>query len=305
VFGGYGTTGLPLWPELAQALLDLKHPKVDLLYNSNPPGLVAAYMDGDDLRGRQLDVFGRQSKTYDILGQVVVGFFALNPLEQRAAGSDRVALTLQAVRTRRLDGTDRIDLNVVGRMWDGTGALEAFNGAYQLRILRLITDVRRRLRQVLPGGPGSQSGHDRRGNIEMSSEVAQIMRGMVRSLERVGRQTGRRTVHAEERRESNRPTTKAWDDAFSAPLDHIFWDVYRHTVVVVGPRSRCHVFTPEGRHVTSFLLDGEAVNSRLKRKRWRLLVREYLEQFSAAMGRPDGMSGTSSSGTPVTDAAKE
>ncbi len=115
--------------------------------------------------------------------------------------------------------------------------------------------------------------------------VTRILKELARILERIVRKTERRTAHAEERRVSNRPTSKAWEDSATASDENILWDNHRHTVVVVGPRNRVHVFSPEGRHVTSLMMEGEAIKSRLRRRRWRPLTGDPLERISASVGR--------------------
>jgi hypothetical protein len=114
--------------------------------------------------------------------------------------------------------------------------------------------------------------------------VANILQGLARKLEKVGRQGGRRTAHAERHPVKNRPTSKAWEDAFAAPQEMILWDKHEKTFVVLGPRSRVHVFSPEGRHVTSLVLAAEAVRSRRRRKRWVPLNDDQRERFGSAIG---------------------
>jgi hypothetical protein len=283
VFGGYSSTGLPLWPELTSILLDLRHPEVDRIYEDPNGYLAAAHMDASLLKSRQLPVFGKLSKTYDILGQVVFGFVSLRPTGCGSSEEERVAFTLQAVEVRGLGGSFRRELNLVGRFWDGTDAVVALEGHQGGRILQVVSRGRRRLQQI-----GQHAGI---GGISepmaLSPGVERLLKGVARSLERLGRQSSRRTVHAEARRGDNRPTSKAWEDVVSAPRERILWDVRRHTVVVVGPKNRIHVFSPQGRHVTSLLLEGDEVRGRIRRGRWRPLAREAMEQFSAAVGRKE------------------
>ena len=40
-------------------------------------------------------------------------------------------------------------------------------------------------------------------------------------------------------------------------------------VVVLGPRGRIHVFSPDARHVTSVMMQGSAVFRRRQQHRWR------------------------------------
>jgi hypothetical protein len=114
--------------------------------------------------------------------------------------------------------------------------------------------------------------------------VADILQGLARKLEKLGRQRGRRTAHAEGHRIKNRPTSKAWEDAFGAAEESVLWDKHERTFVVLGPRNRVHVFSRQGRHVTSLVLASEAVRSRKRRKRWAPLTDDQREQFGSAIG---------------------
>jgi hypothetical protein len=60
-------------------------------------------------------------------------------------------------------------------------------------------------------------------------------------------------------------------------------DGRRGTVVVLGPNHRVHVFSTEGRHITSLLLDKEAVRRRQRRERWEPLGAEALAAFRAGL----------------------
>jgi len=284
VFGGYSSTGLPVWPELSQVLLEQKHPRVELLYGTAQNDLVAAYMEAEVLKQRQLNVFGRQSKTYDILGQVVFGFLKLRSTSEKRNEPELVAFTLQAVESRRLDGTPRLELNVLANLSDGSPALHALQGAYQMRVSDVIGSARHRISSLRPP---SKPPTRRSGGAwvpDTPALVASTLQGLARKLEKVGRQRGRRTAHAERHRVKNRPTSKAWEDAFSAPEDSILWDKHEKTFVVLGPRNRVHVFSPEGRHVTSLVMAGEAVRSRKRRKRWLTLTDDQRERFGSAIG---------------------
>lgn len=284
VFGGYSSTGLPIWVEFTQILLERRHPQVDLLYDGAQANLVAMYMEPELLKQRQLNVFGRQSKTYDILGQVVFGF-----LRMRLPGTDRgeperVACTLQAVESRRLDGSPRLALNVLATLSDGSPALDAIQGPYQTRIADVISSARHRIGSLRPSSRTRTRKVRSTGTPDTDSVVTDILQGLSRKIEKVGRQGGRRTAHAEAHREKNRPTSKAWEDAFSAAEDAVLWDKHEKTFVVLGPRNRVHVFSQEGRHVTSLVLPRDAVRSRRQRRRWVPLTDDQRERFGSAVG---------------------
>ncbi len=284
VFGGYASTGSPVWLEFSQVLLERKHPRVDLLYDPAQTDLVALHMGPETLKQRQLNVFGRQSKTYDILGQVVFGFLRIQKPEWDRSKAERVACTLQAVESRRLNGRPRLELNVLSSLSDGSPALEAIYGPYQTRIADVISSARHRISSLSPSTRGAAKSGRGESLTDTASLVASILQGLARKLEKVGRQRGRRTAHAEGNRVKNRPTSKAWEDVFGAAEDSILWDKYEKTYVVLGPRNRVHVFSREGRHVTSLVLRNEAVRSRQRRNRWIPLSRDQREQFGAAIG---------------------
>jgi hypothetical protein len=257
---------------------------VDSLYGTSQNDLVAAYMDPEVLKRRQLNVFGKQSKTYDILGQVVFGFMKVRSPSEKPNEPERVAFTLQAVESRRLDGTPRLELNVLGTLSDGSPALHAFKGAYQMRVSDVIGSARHRISSLHPPSKPSTRKRDGASIPDTPTLVASNLQGLARKLEKVGRQGGRRTAHAEGHRVKNRPTSKAWEDAFKAPYDSIFWDKHEKTFVVFGPRSRVHIFSQEGRHVTSLVMASEAVRSRKRRKRWLPLTQDQRERFGSAIG---------------------
>jgi hypothetical protein len=284
VFGGYSSTGLPIWPEFTQILLERKHPQVDLLYHGAQTHLVAMYLEPEMLKQRQLNVFGRQSKTYDILGQVVFGFLRLRVPGAARSEPEPVACTLQAVESRRLDGSPRVALNVLARLSDGSPALDALQGPYQTRIADVVASARHRIGTLRPPSRDRARKGDAAALPDTASLAADILQGLARKLERVGRQGGRRTAHAEGHPGKNRPTSKAWEDALSASEQDVLWDRHENTYVVLGPRNRVHVFSKECRHVTSLVLPGEAVRSRQQRRRWLPLTREQRERFASAAG---------------------
>ncbi|MEW6442461.1 MAG: hypothetical protein AB1640_16100 [bacterium] len=279
VFGGYSSTGVPQWQELSQVLLDLHHAQVDLLYSPLGQELVAVFMDAAPLKQRQLNVFGKQSKTYDILGQVVFGFLELLPPTATPRKLERVAFTLQAVESRRPDGSARLELNVLGRFNDGSSAMDSLTlRPHNRRILNILLDGRQRLAALAPRSTARPS---RPLPIETVPRAEEILKRMARALERAGRQTFRRTAHAEERRADRRPTFKALEDVAGASAESVLWDAHRSTIVVLGPRNRVHVFSPEGRHVTTLVLESEEVRSRMRRGRWQPLAGEGLVRFRA------------------------
>ncbi len=282
VFGGYSQTGVPQWPELAQILIEQRHAGVEGIYRQTGRSLAAAFIDAESLKHRQLGIFGKGSKTYDILGQVVFGFLRFPPPKGEAREGDRTAFTLQAVEVRDRSGRPRVVLNVIGKLSDGSEAMEALMGPHHLRVLDVIVTARRltgKLRPALVVGARTAYGDERK----LVASASSILRKTTRSLDRLGRQSQRRTLHAEKRRVEKRPTSKALEDAAGAQDESLYQDDREGTIIVLGSRSRTHVFSPEGRHITSLNLKKEEVESRKRRQRWRPLDAEGRRLFRKSL----------------------
>ncbi len=282
VFGGYSPTGMPLWAELVQLLVELRHPGAEYLYDPTLRHLAAAYVGPAALKERQLGIFGGESKTYDILGQVVCGFLWFPRRDAGALAREKTALTLQAAVIRDRRHRFKVVLNVLGRLSGGQEAVEYLEGPLHMRVVDTISQCRRMLARVRPGVP--HRGH--RGTPPRKDPVADaegILRRTARALERLGRQSSRRTLHAETRGFQKRPTAKALEDAAGALDEQLFWDEWTSTVVVLGARGRAHVFSPEGRHITSLALRKEEVQGRRRKRRWRPLEGERRRLFREAL----------------------
>lgn len=269
VFAGYDAAGRPTWEELPQSLLRLKHPRVDSLF-ARPPAVLAGVYYGRELRGEQLSVFGRASKTYVVLGQVVAGYFDAPPRPEAPADTvERLAITFQIVESRGPHGEFQLRLNALGAMPDGS-ALDLWLGGDAPRALEL---ARLRAQREVAALEFSARAARERGDTEKAREILRGVPGVLRrladALERGGRQSLRRTRHAEQRREEQRPVQKAMEDALSARDDAIFFDLKAETFVVAGPKGRTHAFTAEGRHVTSFVMRPGAAEFRVQTGRWR------------------------------------
>jgi hypothetical protein len=267
VFAGYSPTGQPQWSDFAQALLEAKHERVDELFSSTAPlGLV---QPGRELKARLLSPFGKSSKTYDVLGQLVAGHFG-------GGEAPASALTVQAVESRSPLGATRLTLNRIGQeasAWLDERPGNAFALALQA--------ARGRLAQIESDLAAGGVSAARRS--ELMRKIPGILQDLRRVLERSGRQSGRRTKHAVERRRENRPTHAAIQDAWAAADADLLADETRGTMIVLGPRGRAHAFTPEGRHVTSLILDREALSRRVARKRWRPATRAEIEALRTAL----------------------
>lgn len=267
VFAGYGPTGLPEWQDFAQVLIERRDERVDRLFDEHPPTLAVLQL-GHDLRLRQLSSFGRASKTYALLGQVVAGYFPARPPDARAA-PERVALSFQAVEVRDAAGAPRVTLNVLGRHPQEPDLAEALASGWEPSVFRAreiaLRDLEAAGRQAAAAREAGRAAEA----LQAMRRVPGILRRLAESLERGGRQLMRRTRHAEERRTERRPVHKAVEDALSAPPGRVFHDTRTGGFVACGEQGRAHVFSAEGRHVTSFVLKPGSVEFRARTGRWR------------------------------------
>ncbi len=266
VFAGFDPMGLPEWREFAQTLIERKDERVGLLFE-RPPRIVTALQSGRDLRERQLATFGRATTTYSILGQVTAGYFLCGPAADPAS---RFALTFQAVETRGAGGGREVRLNMLGGPAGGPERMEAWLASETgAGVARAREAARRAVGQVERMVDGAGGPADAALLHRAFSRVPAILRRLAESLERGGRQSGRRTRHVEQRRvEDRRPVHKALDDLAAARPDAFFRDDKEETIVVCGPQGRAHVFNETGRHVTSFVLPPDGAAFRVRTSRW-------------------------------------
>ncbi|MFH0909139.1 MAG: hypothetical protein V1929_10280 [bacterium] len=274
VFAGYEPMGRPEWHDLVQAFIEARDPRVDQLFTKGSCALALVQL-GSQLKGRQLAAFGKSSKTYAVLGQVVAGYFG--------RGDGRIAVTFQVAEARGTDGRLRLHLNTIARLPDGAALDDLLASGWEPAMhraravaARALDDLERQAQLAREGG--------RTDNIrEALRHVPALLRRLCDSLERGDRQAKRRTRHVEERREDRRPVHKALDDARGAPPEAIFFDEKTAAMIACGDQGRAHVFNSEGRHVTSFVIRPDAIQLRLRTKRWRPASPDEIQRLKWSM----------------------
>ena len=281
VFAGYAANGRPEWQSFPNLCLARREPRVDRLY-ADPPEVLALVQTADELSGELLPGFGRGSRAYAVLGQVVLGLVARD-LDLRARGAERVALTLQIVETTQGTRDHRLRLNLLGLPAEAiaTAAAEADERSPAEAFRKVLRTARQRIDAL-----GRQLAiAARRGEaVDREALVGQILNRLRTDVLRVLKVRGHRTQHAEVRHQSGeRPTSLALQDAHAAIDGRLLNDTQRLTVVVLGPKQRAHVFTPTGRHVTSLVLEPGEVERKLERGRWRPLDRTGVQTFRRAI----------------------
>ena len=286
VFRGYNSTGLPQWSSFSQALLDIGHPDVDRIYGPSH-AILAQFQTGRELKAQQLRAFGRSSKSYDVLGQVIAGYFRIpgNPPEYME--NESFAFTFQTVESRALNGEARLALNLVVFTPEGNvnpdSILEYFDDSIKRAILKArwdLTDLEESLRhEGFPTDPKKRS--------EILGRVPGILKKLARSIEHKERRKKRRTLHAEERREQERPVQAATEEAVRSGLEKTFVDEKSEAIIVLGRKNRVHVFSADGRHVTSLFMLPESVDRRIRLKRWRPVSPDEYHLFHKNLNRSD------------------
>jgi hypothetical protein len=274
VFKGYTSTGTPEWHDLHQAFIEARDARVDQLFHGRSH-VVTLVQLGRDLKARQLASFGRSSRTYAVLGQVVAGYY---PVARRGAVNelpDRLAFTFQAVETRGAGGQLRLRLSTIARPPDGVDLDELLvtDLAWVYRARELTARALEGLERRADAARAASNADDLQAAMR---RVPSVLHRLAEFLERGARQGQRRTRHVEERRQEHRPVHKAVEDARTVPDSAIYYDEKAGTLVACADQGRAHVFSADGRHVTSFTLRPDSIAFRLRTQRWRPAAAEEI-----------------------------
>lgn len=287
VFAGYSATGKPTWHSFPNLCLARGDPRVEQLYGS-VPALITFVQQAGELKGELLPAFGKGALAFNVLGQVVAGLVPGDfRVDGRSFATERLALTFQVLETMSDLEKRRLRLNIIGLSADEIAQVdedsESGNPAGRLR--SALRTARDRL-----NGVGRLLARSERGGkrIDLDRAVLPVLNELRNDVERIFRPDRRRTQHAKERHQAgDRPTRVALTDARNASDERLFLDVFHDTVVAVGPRGRAHVFTMDGRHVTSLDLQPGEVDRKTGRGRWRPLDQGAAEAFRKKL-EPEG-----------------
>lgn len=268
VFVGFSATGAPLFLDFAQWLLQSKHPQLDLLY-SKPPGVVTVISSAEELYVEVLPPF-RQPPEVDwrLHGQVAAGFFEV---ARPDGGAGQLALTFQVQSSAaKSGGRRRFGLNLLG-VGPGGEKLEHLMERLAKKTVEPApwqgaAAWAQEALESIERGQGRGGGDP----VQLDERIAGILGGFVRRLEQDRRARGRRTGHAEERhQQGDRPTRHALQDLSRARPEDILVDARSGTFVVLGDRGRAHVFSGQGKLVTSLTTTPESIERKKKRDLWR------------------------------------
>ena len=262
IFDGYSSTGRPVFTDFVTMAIERKDPLIDDLL-AGKDVILTQITQGRILRTQQLAEFGKTSPVYHILGQVNAGLFPVLNAEHKAAFS------FQILRGTTLDGAPRLRLHVVG-------ALEVLDIA-DPNVPQLLHRFQRRLDEAALQLAGKVANGE---EIDEEAFVLPLLQELARYLSDNARRSGRRTQHAAQRsEEGQRPTAKAYEDASTVRDEDLLFDDSQGTIVVVGPKHRVHVFSPEAKHVTSVVMTNANVLKRVQQGRWRRADPEERGEF--------------------------
>ena len=267
VFEGYNSTGRPVFSDFVTMSIERKDPGIDLLLGGEDLVLTHVTM-GRVLRTQQLAEFGGDSAVYKVLGQVDAGLFRVLGAEQKCAFS------FQLLRGKTIEGKPRLRLHAVGKV----DLMDLADPA----ILNILSKFQRQL----DAESLRLQGKEKNGDVDDEAFVLPLLKDLAQKLASRARNVSRRTEHAVSRsEEGQRPTPRAYPDAGEAHDEAILWDTEKNTIVVAGPKGRVHVFTAQGKHVTSVMMQGSAVDRRRQQGRWRLAEPEERGEFRLALRR--------------------
>ncbi len=269
VFMGYGNNGRPIWLEFFNALNSLEDDRLDQLFEDRAKP-VARLMGRKRLIANQFVGGGRNSMTYRIIAQVIAGYFRIQ--------GQRCAVTFQVVEnTKRELHLQFIAPDLVREVFaDPPG--KSHSSFY--RIYDATQELRHKLREL---GPEWRNCEGNAARKKTQDKVFSQLRHLMHIIERKGRQAHRRTKHAQQRSNDNRPVHKAIDDVNAAPREDFYVDRARQSIIVVGKKGRAHVFSQEGRHITTLNLPADKLERRVQRNRYAPMPAEDIDSFRAAV----------------------
>lgn len=279
-FAGYTATGRPRWIGFTELCIARRDGRVERVFGE-PPEVIAVVQSADELGQDVLAHVRGPGAPLSVLGQVVAGL--LPAAYSSGSGHDRVAATVQVIQMPEAGRAGRFRLNLLGTSWEAIGAVLAEEGGHGPAegLRSALAAARHRLQ--------AQSRHanrrERAGEtVDLEKIVMPILCDVQRDMERVFREHRWRTRHAEVRhRSGKRPTVTAVSEARSAPTNRLLHDLNRKTIVVLGRKGRAHVFSAEGRHVTSLQLGPGEVTRKTARGRWRALSETDARAFRRAV----------------------
>jgi hypothetical protein len=270
VFIGYGGTGTPRFADFGQWLLRRRDPRVDLLYRE-PPQLLTTVSTEEELESELLPMFRQREADYRIHGQVAAGWYQAPATGPAGSGNHRqprqpLAVSFQIVSSRPCGHRRRFGINVLGTGPEGEPLEHLCDRLGQIP----WADPVRWAQSALAGIESQLARAPRMPREVVDKRLDGLVQGLARRLDKGWRGRERRTRHAEQRHnEGDRPTRMALADLARATPENLLFDTRNQTLVVVGERGRAHVFSLEGKLVTSVRYNPDSIERRRGKGIWR------------------------------------
>jgi len=251
VLVGYGLEGRPRFADLVTYAIEQKHEAVDDLL-AGREGAVSFVCSGAAITEGVKPAFDPQSVPFQLVGQAMTGLF---PSVEEGR---RVALTVQVLEHEQ-DGRWHLLAHPVCAV----DLLDLPDPS----VPRMIRRYQDQLNQLAGELVGKRAAGE---EADTTQAVLSSLRDLTKRMSAEARNRERKTGHARERQEGGqRPTQLAFPEARSARDHHLYFDTEEGTIVVIGKKGRVHVFSPDGRHVTTVVLSPQNVRQRVRAGRWR------------------------------------
>lgn len=278
VLVGYGLEGRPRYADLVTLAIERKHEAVDDLL-AGKQGAVSFVETGAEVTDGVRPAFDPDTVPYRLIAQTISGLF-----ESTEEGR-RVALTIQVLAHDGPDGKLHLILHPVS-------AVDLMD-LPDPGIRKILRNFQHKLTQIAKEIDGKRAAGE---EIDVAEAVLSPLRELARRLSQDAKNRERKTGHARERSaQGQRPTQLAFPEALSARDHHIHIDNEEQTFVVVGKKGRIHVFSPDGRHVTTVVMPPASLRQRVKSGRWRLAEPAERGSFREAIA---GRAGEETAGPP-------
>jgi hypothetical protein len=304
VLVSYGQEGRPRFADLVTLAIERKHESVEQLL-AGKEGAVAFVESGKDVTAGVVPTFDPSAASYVLVGQAMIGLFESSEEGKRVAltiqvlahkkGEDgKTRFHLHIVCSNDL--VDLPDPNIhrilkafsrqlgeisnqyAGKVAQGAAkpapaaeavpAAEAAPAPAAEATPEAAADAPAEGAEAAPAAPAPAAVEA--APVDPEEMVLTALRDLVRKLNHDARNRDRKTDHARERsEESQRPTQFAFEEAKSARDHHLYIDNEEKTVVIIGKKGRVHVFSMDGRHVTSVIIPPAQVRTRVSQGRWR------------------------------------
>lgn len=268
VFIRYTPNGKPLFQSFPDVVLREQPKLADKLFGSS--STLITYVISDPQAVDPLLPEVKQQAQRTLIGVLHIGFLRSEALSTE----ERSALSVVMFE---IGG--RYELQVVGLNELSLARIRALPDSDHLKMLETaFRSARRKIKRLM---------RQRRAHIadQKMSPIA-ILNQLGAMMRRINARGQSRTRHAKKRHaQGNRPTGQAFRDARQVTPAHLLFDERRRTYVVLGRRSRAHLFTERGKHVTSIRLQQGELERKKNIGRWRATNAEDFDRFSSMLPR--------------------